>query len=77
VWDIHSGTEDERIDAAIAHTRAFFESVGVKTRLSDYGIGADAVDRIVAQLEAHGMKKLGEHRDIDLATSRRILEACV
>jgi NADP-dependent alcohol dehydrogenase len=77
VWDIRSGTEDERIDAAIAHTRAFFESVGVKTRLSDYGIGADAVDRIVAQLEAHGMKKLGEHRDIDLATSRRILEACV
>lgn len=77
VWDIHSGTEDERIDAAIAYTRAFFESVGVKTRLSDYGIGADAVDRIVAQLEIHGMKKLGEHRDIDLATSRRILEACV
>ena len=77
VWDIHSGTEDERIDAAIAYTRAFFESVGVKTRLSDYGIGANAVDRIVAQLEAHGMKKLGEHRDIDLATSRRILEACV
>lgn len=77
VWDIHSGTEDERIDAAIARTRAFFESVGVKTRLSDYGIGADAVDRIVAQLEVHGMKTLGEHRDIDLATSRRILEACV
>lgn len=77
VWDIHTGTEDERIDAAIARMRAFFESLGVKTRLSDYGIGADAVDRIVAQLEAHGMKKLGEHRDIDLATSRRILEACV
>lgn len=77
VWDIHTGTEDERIDAAIARMRAFFESLGVKTRLSDYGIGADTVDRIVAQLEAHGMKKLGEHRDIDLATSRRILEACV
>lgn len=77
VWDIHTGTEDERIDAAIARMRAFFESLGVKTRLSDYGIGADAVDRIVAQLEAHGMKKLGEHRNIDLATSRRILEACV
>lgn len=76
VWDIHTGTEDERIDAAIARMRAFFESLGVKTRLSDYGIGADAVDRIVAQLEAHGMKTLGEHRDIDLATSRRILEAC-
>ena len=76
VWDIHAGSEDERIDAAIARTRAFFESLGVNTRLSAYGIGANAVDRIVAQLEAHGMTALGEHRDIDLAASRRILEAC-
>lgn len=76
VWDIHAGSEDERIDAAIACTRAFFESLGVNTRLSAYGISADAVDRIVAQLEAHGMTALGEHRDIDLAASRRILEAC-
>ena len=75
VWNIHDGSEDARIDAAIARTREFFESLGVKTRLSDYGIGADAIDRIVAQLEAHGMTALGEHGDIDLATSRRILEA--
>ena len=75
VWNIHDGEEDARIDAAITRTRAFFESLGVKTRLSDYGIGADAIDRIIAQLEVHGMTALGEHRDIDLATSRRILEA--
>ncbi|WP_435750214.1 iron-containing alcohol dehydrogenase [Thauera sp. AutoDN2] len=75
VWKIHDGEEDARIDAAITRTRAFFESLGVKTRLSDYGIGADAIDRIIAQLEVHGMTALGEHRDIDLATSRRILEA--
>ena len=75
VWKIHDGEEDARIDAAITRTRAFFESLGVKTHLSDYGIGADAIDRIIAQLEVHGMTALGEHRDIDLATSRRILEA--
>ena len=75
VWNIHDGEEDARIDAAITRTRAFFESLGVKTHLSDYGIGADAIDRIIAQLEVHGMTALGEHRDIDLATSRRILEA--
>ena len=75
VWNIHDGSEDARIDAAITRTRKFFESLGVKTRLSDYGIGADAIDRIVAQLEAHGMTALGEHGDIDLASSRRILEA--
>lgn len=77
VWNIRAGDEDARIDAVIARTRAFFESLGVKTRLSDYGIGAEAIDALVAQLEAHGMTAIGEHRDLDLATSRRILEACV
>jgi hypothetical protein len=59
----HSGSEDERIDAAIARTRAFFESLGVKTRLSDYGIGADAVDkhRRPARRPTEG-PRLGEHR---------------
>ena len=65
------------IDQAIAHTRAFFEGLGVRTRLADYGVGADAVDRIVAQLEAHRMVKLGEDRAVDLAMSRRIVAACL
>ncbi|MDX5409127.1 MAG: iron-containing alcohol dehydrogenase [Thauera sp.] len=77
VWKLHEGDEDARIDAAIARTRDFFESLGVRTRLSDYGIGADAIDALVGQLEAHGMTAIGEHRDLDLATSRRILEACL
>ncbi len=75
VWNIHSGGADERIERAIAQTRDFFESLGVKTRLRDYGIGAEAIDRIVAHLEAHGMTALGEDRAIDLALGRRILEA--
>ena len=74
VWEINSGSEDERIDAAIERTRAFFESLGVRTYLRDYGIGAEAVPALLAQLERHQMTALGEHQDIDLATSRRILE---
>lgn len=77
VWGLRAGDEDARIDQAIAHTRAFFESLGVRTRLADYGVGADAVERIVAQLEAHRMVKLGEDRAVDLALSRRIVEACL
>ena len=77
VWGLRAGDEDARIDQAIAHTRAFFESLGVRTRLVDYGIGAEAVERIVAQLEAHRMVKLGEDRAVDLALSRRIVEACL
>lgn len=77
VWGLRAGDEDARIDQAIAQTRAFFEALGVRTRLADYGIGAEAVERIVAQLEAHRMIKLGEDRAVDLAMSRRIVEACV
>lgn len=74
VWEINSGSEDERIDAAIERTRAFFESLGVRTYLRDYGIGVEAVPALLAQLERHQMTALGEHQDVDLATSRRILE---
>ena len=77
VWGITSGSEDERISAAIDKTRDFFERMGIATRLSAYGLGADAIDALIAQLETHGMRKLGEHGDITPAVSRRILEAAL
>ena len=75
VWNITSGTEEERIDAAIEKTRSFFESLGVKTRLSQYGIGADTIPVMLKQLESHGMVTLGEHADVTLDVSRKVLEA--
>lgn len=75
VWQITAGSNDERIDAAIGRTRAFFESLGIPTRLSDYQLGPAAVDAVIAQLAAHGMTRLGERRDVGLAESRRILES--
>ncbi|EZP38826.1 iron-containing alcohol dehydrogenase [Janthinobacterium lividum] len=77
VWNITEGSDDERIDTAIARTRAFFEGLGIPTRLSAYQLGQEAVEAVLTQLEAHGMTSLGEHRDIDLARSRRILEAAL
>lgn len=77
VWHISIGSEDERIDAAIAKTRAFFESLELPTRLSAYDIGADAVPAIIAQLKAHGMVAIGEHKDVTLDVSQRVLEACL
>ncbi len=75
VWNLHTGDDEQRIDAAIQKTREFFEALGVKTHLSDYGLSSDAITPLLAQLESHGMSKLGEHRDIDIATSRLVLEA--
>ena len=79
VWHIapDSASEDERIDQAIARTRAFFESVGIATRLQDYGVGAEAVDAVVAQLTAHKMVALGEQRSITPEVSRAIVQGAL
>ncbi|MCG7563819.1 iron-containing alcohol dehydrogenase [Pseudoalteromonas sp. McH1-42] len=69
--------EAQAIDQAIEKTEAFFQSLGMKTRLSDYGVGEEAVDKIVAQLERHGMVALGEHQQVDLSKSRAIVAACL
>ncbi|ABX47453.1 Alcohol dehydrogenase YqhD [Shewanella baltica] len=73
VWHINTGTDDERIDAAIAKTKAFFEAMGIPTHLSAYDLDASHVDTVVKQLELHGMVALGEHGNINPAMSRDIL----
>ena len=75
VWNLRDGDAEQRIDAAIEQTRDFFESLGVKTRLKDYDLEQTAVEAVLKQLEEHGMLQLGEHQDIDLSVSRRVLEA--
>ncbi|MEJ5251319.1 MAG: iron-containing alcohol dehydrogenase [Chthonomonadetes bacterium] len=77
VWDIREGDEEARIDAAIQRTREFFESVGIPTRLSAYGIGREAIPAIVSQLREHGMTALGEHGDITPEVAGSILELCL
>jgi len=74
VWDIQAGDEQSKVLAAIAQTRAFFEQLGLKTRLRDYGVERAAIEEIIRALDAHGMHTLSERGDINLDTSRRILE---
>lgn len=59
----------------IRRTRALFESLGVKTHLADYAVETAAIDGLIEQLDAHGMTQLGEHRDVTLDVSRRVLQA--
>lgn len=73
VWNITNDDADAKIDAAISKTREFFESLGIKTHLSDYDIEADKIDDIIAALESHGMTALSETRDLTLDISREIL----
>jgi NADP-dependent alcohol dehydrogenase len=74
VWNITEGSDDEKIDLAIWKTSRFFESLGIKTHLSEYGVKTEQIADIVAQLEAHGMTALSETGKITLEVSRKILE---
>jgi len=77
VWHIENGSEEEKIELAIARTRDFFESLGVKTRLSEYGVGADKISLILEQLKEHGMTAMSESQDLTLDVSRKILEGAM
>lgn len=73
IWGICEGTEDERIDAAIAKTVEFFESVKIKTKLADYDVPAETVSKITKRFEKSGIK-FGERADIDYTEVEAILE---
>ncbi|MBD2384458.1 iron-containing alcohol dehydrogenase [Cylindrospermum sp. FACHB-282] len=73
VWGIVDGDEAERVKEAIAKTRNFFESVGVRTHLSDYGVGLDTIPAIIKNLEKHGMTALGEYKDVNPQVVEQIL----
>lgn len=64
VLGIQEANDDQSVTLAIEKTRAFFESMGVATRFSAYGLDATAIPAIVEKLRQHGRLKLGEHGDI-------------
>ena len=73
VWDLRDGPEDARVDAAIAATRRFYESLGMGTHLADYGVTTDTAAEVARRLDAKGMAKLGERGDITPEVVERIL----
>ena len=62
-------------DAAIARTRAFYESIGIKTRLADYEVSAAVAPKVAARLAARGMTALGERGDLTPARIESLLRA--
>lgn len=54
VWGITTGSDDEKIAAAIDATEKFFNSLGVITRLREYGIGEATISEIVNRFTTRG-----------------------
>lgn len=74
VFNLQHQDEERLIDETISHTRAFFEQMGVPTRLADYGINADAKSAVVAKLAELKAERLGEHGDITPEVVMHILQ---
>lgn len=73
VWGIKDGNAEERIDKTIQKTIDFFESVGLPTRLPDYGVSTDTIDKICDRFKKRRFK-IGEKADIGPDAIRLILE---
>lgn len=64
-------SKQERIKLTIEAVENFFEEMGVKTHLTDYNLGKDAVEAVSGRIEKRGWR-LGEHQKI---TSEEVKEA--
>lgn len=73
VWNIQKGSDDEKIDKAITRTESFFQSLGVKTHLSDYNIGDETIAEIAKRFSDRQML-LGEQKNITPAKIKEILD---
>ncbi len=73
VFGITEGTEEQRIDLTIEAVESFFRSLGLKTRLSENGVGDEVVTEIVNRMESRGTR-LGEKATVTYREVASILE---
>jgi NADP-dependent alcohol dehydrogenase len=75
IWGINGLSEQETIDLAIKKTIGFFESLGIKTRLSEYKIPSATIDVIVERMEERGTVNIGENKLVGIDEIKKILES--
>lgn len=63
---------DNTLTDTIKAVEDFFEKMGIKTHLSDYGLGDEAIDKVVDRMAKRGWK-LGECRNITADVIKEIL----
>ncbi|HDZ06086.1 hypothetical protein LCGC14_0129470 [marine sediment metagenome] len=65
VWNITEGSIDDKAYAAIEKTEAFFQGLGIDTKLSDYTKDYEGTaEEISKRFTARGWKGLGENQDL-------------
>jgi NADP-dependent alcohol dehydrogenase len=75
VWNITEGTKEEKAKAGIQKTTAFFQSLGIKTKLSEYTEDYKGTAQLISKrFEERGWKGLGEHGKVTPAAVEKIVE---
>ncbi|MDL2262399.1 iron-containing alcohol dehydrogenase [Bacteroidales bacterium OttesenSCG-928-I21] len=72
VFNIKEGSVQDRLIKTIDSVDNFFQSLGVKTKLSDYNVGKDTIETIVTRFEQRNWI-LGENNNITPEMVRQIL----
>ncbi len=75
VFDIKEGSDDQRIDATIAATENLFRSMGLKTRLSENGVGNDIIAKLNERFKERDVH-FGENQNITYKEIAQIFELC-
>ncbi|MFK5959441.1 MAG: iron-containing alcohol dehydrogenase [Lutibacter sp.] len=75
VWNISEGTLDKKAKAGIAKTTAFFQSLGIKTKLSEYTTDYKGTAQLISKrFEERGWKGIGERGKVTPKIVEKIIE---
>lgn len=74
IWNINSGSDDERIEKTIAKTEEFFASLGLSTRLHQENIGEATIAEIERRFNERKVA-FGENANVTGSVARKILES--
>lgn len=75
VWNVTDGTLEEKAKAGIEKTRSFFNSLGIKTALSDYTNDYKGTAQIISKrFTERGWKGLGERQNVTPSDVEKIVE---
>ena len=75
VWKVTDGTLEEKAKAGIEKTKAFYNSLGIKTALSDYTNDYKGTAQIISKrFTERGWKGLGERQNVTPSDVEKIVE---
>ncbi|APD05815.1 alcohol dehydrogenase YqhD [Flavobacteriaceae bacterium UJ101] len=75
VWNVTEGTLEEKAKAGIEKTEAFFQSLGIQTKLSDYTKEFEGTGETISKrFEERGWKGIGEYGKLTPSDAEKIVK---